>query len=126
MLISSITWLSFLTRDQAAIEVFPAAINRDCSPWDGSAFTVSIPYDSGSIINISIWQSPDIKLPVTFSLPDETTRVGIAYSLPELDPLEELKGTVTFRRVEEGIPADGEFNFMTENGKNFKGKFFAE
>jgi hypothetical protein len=53
-------------------------------------------------------------------------RVGIAYPLPELDPHEELTGTITFRRVEEGIPAEGEFNFMTENRKNFKGKFFAE
>jgi hypothetical protein len=53
-------------------------------------------------------------------------RVGIAYSLPELGPLEELTGTVTFRRVEEEIPVKGEFDFTTESGKQFKGKFSAE
>jgi hypothetical protein len=53
-------------------------------------------------------------------------RVGIAYSLPELGPLEELTGTVTFQRVEEEIPVKGEFDFTTESGKQFKGEFSAE
>jgi len=108
------------------MQVFPATTNRDCAPWDGAAFTMSFPYDSITTIAISIWQPPSFTFPVTFSFPDETIRVGIAHSLPELDPHEGLMGTVTFRRVEEGIPAEGEFNFMTENRKNFKGKFFAE
>jgi hypothetical protein len=37
-----------------------------------------------------------------------------------------LSGKVSFIRVAEGSPVEGEFNFMTENRKNFKGKFFAE
>jgi len=126
ILIFGITWISFSTRNQAAILVFPATINRDCAPWDGSAFTVSIPYDSGSVINISIWQSPDIKLPSTFSFPDETGQIGFAYTLPELDPLEELTGKVTFWRVEQDVSVEGEFDFMTQRGKHFKGKFKAE
>ena len=108
------------------MQVFPATTNRDCAPWDGAAFTMSFPYDSITTIAISIWQPPSFTIPVTFSFPDETMWVGIAHPLPELDPQGELTGTVTFRRVEEGIPAEGEFNFMTENGKKFKGKFFAE
>jgi hypothetical protein len=126
ILIFSITWISFSTRNQAVIPVFPATINRDCAPWDGAAFTVSFRYDPVTTITISIWQSPDFTFPVTFSFPDETMRVGIAYSLPELDPLEELTGKVTFWRVEQGSPVEGEFNFVTERGKQFKGKFKAE
>jgi len=126
ILILGITWYSFSARNQEPTQVFPATINRDCAPWDGSAFTVSVPMKDGTIIYISIWQSPDISLPVTFSFPDETGQIGFAYTLPELDPLEELSGEVFFWRVEEGIPVEGEFNFMTESGKQFKGKFKAE
>jgi len=120
-----ITWISFSRHDQASAQVFPATINRDCAPWDGSAFTVSIPMD-GEIINISIWQSPDIKLPARFSFPDETGQIGYAYIIPELDPLQQLSGEVFFWRVEEGIPVEGEFDLLTEAGQQFKGKFEAQ
>jgi hypothetical protein len=126
ILILGIALFTFSARDREPVQVFPATINRDCAPWDGAAFTVSFRYDSITTITISIWQSPGFAFPVTFSFPDETMRVGIAYSLPELDPLEELTGKVTFWRVEEGSPVEGEFNFVTERGKQFKGKFKAE
>lgn len=126
IVIFSITWISLSTRNQEPTQVFPATINRDCAPWDGAAFTVSIPYDSTSTITISIWQSPDIKLPITFSFPDETGQIGFAYILPELDPLQQLSGKVLFRRVDSESPVEGEFNFMTESGERFKGKFEAQ
>lgn len=106
--------------------MFLATINRDCAPWDGSAFTLSIPTEDGTIIHISIWQSPDIKLPVSFSFPDETGQIGAAYILPELHPLQQFSGEVSFKRVEEGIPVEGVFNLETESGKQFKGRFKAE
>jgi len=125
LLILGITWISFSTKNQAAIQVFNATINRDCAPWDGAAFTVSIPYDSGSVINISIWQSPDIKLPVTFSFPDETGQVGnAAYLLPSGE-YEQLSGKVLFHRVDEEMPVEGDFTFTSERGEQFKGKFKA-
>jgi len=126
ILILGITWYSFSTRNQEPAQIFPATINRDCAPWDGSAFTVSVPMKDGAIIYISIWQSPDIKLPARFSFPDETGQIGFAYILPELDPLQQLSGEVSFRRVEEGNPVEGEFDFTTESGKQFTGKFKAE
>ena len=78
LLILGIALFTFSTRNQEPVQIFPATINRDCAPWDGSAFTVSIPYDSGSVIYISIWQLPDIKLPAKFSFPDESIRIGNA------------------------------------------------
>jgi hypothetical protein len=125
ILILGIALFTFSARDREPVQVFPATINRDCAPWDGAAFTVSFRYDPVTTITISIWQSPDFTFPVTFSFPDETMRVGIAYSLPELDPLEELTGKVTFWRVEQGIPVEGEFNFTAESGGRFKGRFKA-
>jgi len=113
-------------RNQDLAQILPGTINRDCAPWDGAAFILSFRYDPITTITISIWQSPDIKFPTTFTFPDETGQIGFAYTLPELDPLEELTGKVTFWRVEEGIPVEGEFNFMTQRGKQFNGKFTAE
>lgn len=126
LLILGIAIFTFSTRNQEPAQIFPATINRDCAPWDGSAFTLSFRYDPLTTITISIWQSPSFAFPVTFSFPDETMQVGVAYSLPELDPLEQLTGNVTFRRVETGIPVEGEFDFTTESGKQFKGQFEAE
>jgi hypothetical protein len=118
--------LIYASRDQETLPIFPATINRDCAPWDGAAFTLLIPYDSTIAISISIWQSPDIRLPATFSFPDETGQVGFAYILPELDPLQQLNGEMSFWRVEEGTPVEGEFSFTTESGQQFKGSFAAE
>ena len=126
ILILGITWLSYSARNQESVEVFSATINRDCAPWDGTAFTVLIPYDSTTAISISIWQSPDIKRPSSFSFPDETGQVGFAYILPKLDPLQQLNGEVSFWRVKEGLPVEGEFNFKTERGQQFKGRFKAQ
>ena len=125
-LIFGIAWFIYASRTQEPMPTFPATINRDCAPWDGAAFTLLIPYDSITTISISIWQSPNIKLPVTFSFPDETGQIGFAYILPELDPLQQLSGELSFGRVEEGIPVEGEFSFTTESGKHFKGKLNAK
>ena len=126
ILLLGVTWLSYSRQDQEPAQVFPATINRDCAPWDGVAFTLSIPTEDGIIIHVSIWQSPDIKLPVTFTFPDETRQIGFSYILPEPDPLHQLSGEVSFWRVEEGIPVEGEFSFTTESGQQFKGSFTAE
>ena len=108
------------------ITVFPATINRDCAPWDGAAFTVSIPYDAVSVITISIWESPDFKIPTTFLLPDVEGQVGYAYILSELDSLIPLKGEVSFQRVGEGRPIEGRFSLTPESGEVFAGRFIAE
>ena len=126
ILILGIAWFTFSTRNQAPIQVFPATINRDCAPLDGPAFTVSIPYDSGSIIYISIWQSPDIKLPVTFSFPDDIGGVGNATFLLRFSYSVNLTGKVFFWRVEQGSPVEGKFDLLTEAGQQLKGKFKAE
>ena len=126
LLILGIAWFTYANRSEEPAPMFLATINRDCAPWDGSAFTLSIPAEDGTIIHISIWQSPDIKLPVTFSFPDQTGQIGTAYIRPELHPLQQLSGEVSFKRVEEGIPVEGAFNLETESGKQFKGRFKAE
>jgi hypothetical protein len=118
-------WYIFPTQDREPVQTFPATVNRDCAPWDGAAFTISIPYDSLSTIQVSIWQSPDIKVPASFSFPDETGRIGNASLITQLGSAEQLAGAVFIRSVEEGIPVEGEFNLVTQAGRQFKGKFMA-
>ncbi len=110
---------------QEATPVFPATIHRDCTPSDGAAFTISIRI-AKSLIGISIYQSPDLKLPATFSFPDDTGRVGNALRvLPATWP-DQLIGKISFQRVEPDMPVTGEFDFLTDMGDQFKGKFIAE
>jgi hypothetical protein len=125
LLIFFLAWFFLSTGDQQPTQVFPATINRDCAPWDGAAFTVSVPYDSTSTITVAIWQSPDIKLPSTYSFPDPTGSVGNAVSLSPFGEYEQLSGKVSFGPVEEGRPVEGEFSLRSESGEHFKGKFEA-
>lgn len=126
LLILGIGWYTFSVRNQEPAQIFPATVNRDCAPWDGSAFTVSIHYDPATTLTIFIWESPDINIPTTFTFPDDTGQVGTAYILPELGPYQPLSGTVFFWRVEEQNPVKGRFEFVTETGQRFEGQFEAE
>lgn len=106
--------------------IFSATVYRDCAPWDGAAFTVSIPYDTVSVIMISIWRSPDFEIPGTFSLPNEARQVGSAYIVSQLDPLIPLKGEVSFQRIGRTGPIEGRFSLTSERGETFAGKFIAD
>jgi hypothetical protein len=119
-------WVFNTLNTQEPAQTFPATVNRDCAPWDGSAFTVSIPTSQGATIAISIYQAPDLAFPRTYSFPDETMRIGNALLLLPKGSPEELSGKVRFWRVEQGKPVEGEFDLYTEAGQQFKGKFKAE
>jgi hypothetical protein len=118
-------WIFLGPSDREPASVLPATVNRDCAPWDGPAFTVSVRYDPKTVIYISIWRSPDIYPPSTFSFPDETGRVGNAYILPETGPYTLLSGEVSFQRVEAGTPIEGKFQFTSERGGLYEGRFTA-
>jgi len=104
-----------------------ATVERDCAPWDGAAFTISIPLDGlpGSSIDISIWDSPDFKIPVSFSFPGQTGRAGNAIYRPVSGPPEPLSGQVSFRHVDQANPIKGQFNLTSESGGQFSGRFQA-
>ncbi len=116
----------FTNQDQEPEQSFPATVNRDCAPWDGAAFTVMVQYDPATVIHVSIWRSPDLVFPSTFSFPDETGQIGNAYAFPELGPYTLLSGEASFQRVQQGTPLEGRFNLTSERGARFQGKFIAE
>lgn len=125
ILIAGIALYAFARRDPASEQIFPATINRDCAPWDGSAFTVTIPVE-GKGIAISIYQSPDIKLPTAYLFPDDTMSIGNALLILPIGSPEQLTGKVSFQRVLQDIPVEGQFDLVTNAGEHFKGNFIAE
>lgn len=114
------------TRNQTPAHFFPATVNRDCAPWDGSAFTVSVPQNNGATIYISIWQSLNFNFPKTFSFPDDNGQVGNVSYRSTSGEYTQLSGTVSFWHVAEGSPVDGRFELTTETGQRFKGQFKAD
>jgi hypothetical protein len=127
VLILGVALVSFLKRDQPSLQAFPATVQRDCAPWDGSAFTVQIPISNdGTLISVSIWQSPDIQFPETFSFPDDTGQVGNASLTHPVGSPEQLSGTISFPHVDQSIVVEGRFDLMDETGKQYKGIFKAE
>jgi hypothetical protein len=80
----------------------------------------------GSVLDISIFQSPAIKHTAAFSLPEGTGDIGSAYLVLPDGSLEQLTGKVFFKRVEEGIPVEGEYQLRTASGEQLTGRFKAE
>src|SRR5262245_1091577 len=97
----------YSTQSRNSVQVFHATVDRDCAPWDGPAFRISIPLDSRSVIEIAIWRSPDAGAPVRFSFPDPVGSVGDAVYRPRSGVSEPLTGRVTFWRLGEAIPVEG-------------------
>jgi hypothetical protein len=120
------TWFFYRDKPRTPLQVFPAVIHRDCAPWDGSAFTVLVPLHDGSSLAISIYRSPEIKLPSSFSFPDESMRVGNALLLSSTGSPEQLTGKVWFQHVDQGVPVEGRFRLQSETGTQFEGRFVAE
>jgi hypothetical protein len=119
-------WFFTRGKTQTPSHIFPAAVNRDCAPWDGSAFTVSMPLRDGSDIAISIYRSPNIPFPTRYLFPDETMREGHALLLLPVGSPEALTGEVWLQRVDQGIPVEGRFRLRSEAGKQYEGRFVAE
>lgn len=126
LLLFGVIWYALSVQNQKALQRYSATIQRDCAPWDGSAFTTLVPINDGMTLQISIWQAPDIKLPVTFSFPDETGQVGNASYLLPTGSAQELSGTVWFSHVEQDVSVEGEFHLVSKDNKQFNGKFTAQ
>lgn len=125
LLVVGIDCYACTRRSRTFEQIFPATINHDCAPWDGPAFTVSIPTKDANI-SISVYQAPDSRLPTTFLFPDNTMSVGSAIFVLPIGPPEHLKGKVSFQGIKQGNPVEGVFDFTTEAGKTLRGKFTAE
>jgi len=125
ILIAGFALYALARRSQILEQTFSATINHDCAPWDGSAFTVSIPME-GEGIAISIYQSPEIEHPTTFLFAEDTLSTGNALLILPLGSPQQLTGKVSFQKVAQDKPVKGQFDLVTSAGEHFKGKFSAE
>ncbi len=114
------------TRNRALEPVLSATISRDCAPWDGGAFTIRVPMHDGAIVDISIWQSPDIDRPISFSFPDETQQIGNTSLLRLFGVPEPLTGQVWLKNVRQRMPVEGGFSLTSERGARLEAKFVAQ
>ena len=126
LLILGIALFTFFNQKQPPTQVFAATVNRDCAPRDGSAFRVRVPLNGGDVLDISIWQAPEIKFTKTFSFPDNTGQVGNASLIDSASSYEQLTGEVWFEGISEGQTVSGGFRLKSERGGMFIGKFKAE
>ncbi|MBV6451486.1 MAG: hypothetical protein MHPDNHAH_02228 [Anaerolineales bacterium] len=126
VIIFSAVWYIYDSQNQAMTNIFPAKASRDCAPWDGAAFTVTIQYDAETIIDISVWQSPTITMPSSFRFTDGEEQVANALIASGGGVFVPLRGTVWFERVEEGTPIEGRFRLTSERGELYEGGFVAE
>lgn len=124
--ILGVSWYTFAMHYPESAQTFPATVSRDCAPWDGSAFTVRIPWNKGDVLDISIWQAPEIKYSVTFSFPDNTGQIGNASYQFVSGEYQPLSGTVFLGRVDRESPVEGRFELVTDQGQHFEGQFKAE
>jgi hypothetical protein len=115
----------FLKQGLEPRRVLPATVDRDCAPWDGAAFRISIPYELGSALEISIWKSPESQAPVAFSFPDPTGSVGEAFYRSPFGTSQPLTGRVAFWQLGGEHPIEGDFSFVTADGRDLSGSFQA-
>jgi hypothetical protein len=114
----------YSSQTHPTLPVFPATVRRDCAPWDGAAFTVSIPIEEG-VIDITLYRSPELHFAEKFSFPDSAGRIGNALLLGPVGIPDELSGEVLFQSVSQESPVEGTFDLRTQSDRQFKGRFSA-
>ena len=111
--------------------MFHAEVRRDCAPWDGDAFSVSISTVGDvkkiepPVIHVSIWQTPNLKSGGRFTFPDSSKRIGAAVIEPSSGSVIQLRGTVSFTRIMPGETVEGEFDLLDPGGRRYVGRFSA-
>ncbi len=125
LLLGSLLLSSCATAPTPSGLFLPATVSADCAPWDGAAFTISIPYAQDSLY-ISIWRSADIPTASRFSFPDATGRSGAAIYQTSTGQVQALRGRVNLGPVNKAHPIEGEFDLQSESGLNFSGRFSAD
>ena len=126
LVLAIILWIYFRTSTAENDAVFEASINRDCAPWDGMAYRISIPDQAGAMIEVSIWQPPDFQFPVTYLFPDSSGRVGNVIHRSTPGSVQQLNEKINLQPFEIGSPVLGRFNFRSSDGIQFTGNFKAE
>lgn len=113
------------TRPEA---VATAQIARTCAPWDGAAFTVSVPLGNDAdpaalpALQLSVWSSPqfDGERKIVFAEGDD--RTGAASYAETVERATPLTGEATFRQAADGS-IEGTLRLKAADGRRFERRF---
>ncbi len=109
----------------------PAQIWNDCAPWDGPAFTITVPLarrsaEAPTILTIAIWEPADGRTPLSFVFPRDGARAQGSVTLqprPGVSGL--MSGQVRFRSLHSRQPVEGSFDLVSKGGEIVRGTFRA-
>lgn len=109
----------------------PATVRPDCAPWDGPAFTITVPLarrstEPTTILTIAIWEPADGRTPLSFVFPRDGARAQGSVTLqprPGVSGL--LSGQVRFRSLNSRQPVEGSFDLVSKGGEIIRGTFRA-
>ena len=121
--------------DAKKAQPIKAMIYFSAAPWDGAAYEILIPIKNtegpAPTIRLNIWGNPEFQKREVFKFngnegsSTDRGRVSFQTELNKSMP-QNMKGTVTFKRLKKGVPIVGAFDLETLKGQAFKGEFQAE
>lgn len=113
------------TRPEA---VAVARIARACAPWDGAAFSVSVPLREGAdatalpALRVRVWSPPRFEHARTVVFGDGDDRTGVAQYAESEDRAMPLTGEATFRQAADG-GIEGTLRLKAADGRRFERRF---
>lgn len=108
--------------------VATARIARTCAPWDGAAFTVSVPMSDGidaaalPALRLMVWSAPQFERGQTVVFADGDDRTGAAQYAESEDSAMPLTGEATFRQAADGS-IEGTLHLKAADGRRFERRF---
>ena len=107
----------------------PATVRTDCAPWDGPAFTITVPLarrtaEPATVLTIAIWKPADGRTPLSFVFPRDGAQGSVTLQpRPGVSGL--LSGQVRFRSLNPRQPVEGSFDLVSRGGEIVRGTFRA-
>jgi len=110
-------------------EAFAVAdVARACAPWDGAAFSVSVPLREGAdpgalpALRVMVWSPPQFEHERTVVFADGDDRTGVAQYMEAEDRATPLTGEATFRQAADG-GIEGTLRLKAADGRRFERRF---
>jgi hypothetical protein len=120
---------SLLAAAPLPAKTLPATVRTDCAPWDGPAFTITVPLarrsaEPPTMLTIAIWKPADGHTPLSFVFPRDGSQGSVTLQ-PRPGVAGLLTGQVRFRSVLASHPVEGSFDLISPGGQIVRGRFRA-
>jgi len=110
-----------------------AQIHASCAPWDGPAVELTLTKEQATCkrgaypnMRIYIWRNLPTTAPTTIHFDNRTDNGGASLCTSENSCQRAVKGSITFKTLEQGKHASGGYEFEFPDGSIEKGSFDAD